>query len=181
MRPVQFKERLCARCGRFTGSAARSSSISRRGSSAIIWISSRPLPDFMSRHSHALLRLEISVPLSRKHLKQASRLGSVDVYCGSFRRAGSVLGYGAIPTAKIKEGLRRLPGCFRQHEVERNGCASHTWRSPAFREGCRNATTRAAFPAVGPPTPAERILPSSRDCCFFWLPDRECSCRPETG
>jgi GntR family transcriptional regulator/MocR family aminotransferase len=28
------------------------------------------------------------------------------------RRAGLVIGYGAIPTARVAEGLRRLRGCF---------------------------------------------------------------------
>ena len=38
-------------------------------------------------------------------------------------------------------------------------------------------TTRASFPVVGRPSPADRTLPSSRDCCFAELPDTECSCR----
>ena len=35
-----------------------------------------------------------------------------DFYCGTPARSGLVIGYGAIPTARIAEGMRRLAASF---------------------------------------------------------------------
>jgi hypothetical protein len=37
---------------------------------------------------------------------------SSDFYCGTPVRSGLVIGYGAIPTARIDEGMRRLAASF---------------------------------------------------------------------
>jgi GntR family transcriptional regulator/MocR family aminotransferase len=35
-----------------------------------------------------------------------------DYYCGTPHRAGLVIGYGAIPTTRIEEGMKRLAASF---------------------------------------------------------------------
>jgi GntR family transcriptional regulator/MocR family aminotransferase len=74
------------------------------------------VPSIAGLHVTALARTE-STEKIRAVVQRASEAGvevqPLSMFLATARgRAGIVLGYGAISTAKIKEGLRRLLGCF---------------------------------------------------------------------
>ena len=74
-----------------------------------------PIPSVTGMHLSATLRkrsVRLERELAERALAEDVAFDRLSSYCTSDRpRAGVVLGYGAIPTSKIDEGLRRLRGC----------------------------------------------------------------------
>jgi GntR family transcriptional regulator/MocR family aminotransferase len=75
-----------------------------------------PVPSVTGIHLAASLRsrsMRLERDLAQRALAEGVAFDRLSVYCTSDRpQAGVVLGYGAIPTSKIDEGLRRLHECF---------------------------------------------------------------------
>jgi GntR family transcriptional regulator/MocR family aminotransferase len=77
----------------------------------------RAVPSMAGLHVTAEVTAGLSIDVDEV-VRRAERLGLFVHNLAEFSalrvpRAGLVLGYGAIPTAKLEEGLRRLARCFR--------------------------------------------------------------------
>lgn len=64
------------------------------------------------RADHADHAAEIAQALRRAEARGVRVASLADLYLGTPTRAGIVIGYGTIPTAKIDEGMRRLAASF---------------------------------------------------------------------
>ena len=74
-----------------------------------------PVESVTGMHIAATLRkgnVRVERELARRALDAGVGFDRLSAYCTADPRAGVVLGYGAIPSAKIDEGLRRLRQCF---------------------------------------------------------------------
>jgi len=75
-----------------------------------------PVPSVTGMHLAATLRsrsVRREAQIATRALAEEVGFDRLSTYCTSDRpQAGIVLGYGAIATSKIDEGLRRLRGCF---------------------------------------------------------------------
>jgi GntR family transcriptional regulator/MocR family aminotransferase len=76
-----------------------------------------PVPSAAGLHVCALLRTKASPVVDRARALGVAVASLASYYASGPPRAGLVLGYGAIPTEHVAEGMRRLARCFTSAEV----------------------------------------------------------------
>jgi GntR family transcriptional regulator / MocR family aminotransferase len=78
------------------------------------------IPSTMGLHLTALVRTmseEQMAAIARRAAERSVAINVLSFAEGASPRTGVLLGYGAIPTAHIEEGLRLLRACFEERTV----------------------------------------------------------------